>query len=119
MTKRQQRLLGAVETSIETAALRGDVPVADEVADLVAHKVAPAVLATPELQHALNSEPLIQSRVTIGAVVAIVAGLYGLALDFSDGTLPTVDALVSQAGAIAGAALVLYGRWVATKPLGR
>jgi len=119
MTTRQQRLTAAVESSIETAALRRDVPIADDVAGIVAEKVAPAVLASPELQHAMNSEPWIQSRVTIGAVVAIIAGGYGLALDFTDGTLPTVDALVSQAGAIAGAAIVLYGRWVATKPLGR
>jgi len=119
MTKRQQRLAAAVESSIETAALRRDVPIDDDVAGIVAEKVAPAVLASPELQHAMNAEPWIQSRVTIGAVVAIIAGGYGLALDFTDGTLPTVDALVSQLGTIGGAAMVLYGRWVATKPLGR
>ena len=119
MTKRQQRLTDAVESSIETAALRQDVPIDDDVAGIVAEKVAPAVLASPELQHAMNSEPWIQSRVTIGAIVALAAGGYGLGLDFADGTLPTVDAFVSQLGTIVGAAMVLYGRWVATKPLGR
>ncbi len=65
-----------------------------------------------------NLEPWYQSRVTIGALITLVSGLYALGLDFADGTPPAVDSLTAQLGAIVGAATVLYGRWIARKPLG-
>lgn len=65
-----------------------------------------------------NNEPWYQSRVTLGALVALVGGAYSLGLDFTDGTPPSVDSLTSQLTAIIGAVTVLYGRWIARKPLG-
>lgn len=65
-----------------------------------------------------NLEPWYQSRVTIGALITLVSGCYALGLDFLDGTPPTVESLTAQLGAIVGAATVLYGRWIARKPLG-
>ena len=63
-----------------------------------------------------NNEPWYQSRVTLDALLALVGGVYSLGLDFADGSRPSVDSLTSQLTAIAGT--VLYGRWVAKKPLG-
>ncbi len=68
--------------------------------------------------NATNNEPWFQSRVTLGAIVTLVGGVYQLVLDFTDGTMPTADSLTAQLGIIAGAAVVLYGRWVARKPIG-
>jgi hypothetical protein len=65
-----------------------------------------------------NQEPFYQSRVTIGAIMTLIGGTYALVLDFMDGVPPATDDLTAQATAIVGAAVVLYGRWVAKKPLG-
>lgn len=119
MSTRKRTVAAAVEASIEQAARRQDVPVQDAVAATVAAKLTPAVLATPELQHAANAEPWIQSRVTIGAIITLIAGSYGLGMDFLDGVPPAVDAFAGQVGAIVGAGVTLYGRWIATRPLGR
>lgn len=54
----------------------------------------------------------------MGWLVLSAAGTYGLVLDFLDGTLPTAESLTAQVVVIAGAALTLYGRWAAKKPLG-
>lgn len=72
----------------------------------------------PVIVNKANAEPFYQSRVTIGAIMTLIGGGYALLLDFTDGSLPTPDALTAQLGVIAGAALTLYGRWVAAKPLG-
>ncbi|GAB4068356.1 hypothetical protein KHC28_15610 [Ancylobacter sonchi] len=74
--------------------------------------------ALARLDHRTNAEPWYQSRVTLGALVALVGGLYALALDIADGSPPSVEALTSQLTAILGAVTVLYGRWRARKPLG-
>lgn len=66
-----------------------------------------------------NQEPFYQSRVTIGAIMTLIGGTYALVLDFMDGVPPATDDLTAQATVIIGAAVVLYGRWVAQKPLGQ
>jgi len=73
----------------------------------------------PEIINATNAEPFYQSRVTIGAIMTLIGGSYSLVLDFMDGVPPGVDDLTGQLTAIVGAGVVLYGRWVATKPLGK
>ncbi|GAB4073249.1 hypothetical protein KHC28_24025 [Ancylobacter sonchi] len=65
-----------------------------------------------------NNEPWYQSRVTLGALLVLVGGLYSLGLNFADGSPPSVDSLTSQLTAIVGASTVLHGRWVAKKPVG-
>lgn len=118
--KKRVRLLGAVETSIEHAALRPDVPVPDAVADIVAAKLAPAVLATPELQHLANEEPWYRSRVTWGAIISTaipILGAVGIATDWID---PDEAAALGVAlGTAIGGAVTLYGRWKARRPIGR
>ncbi|GAB4072805.1 hypothetical protein KHC28_00820 [Ancylobacter sonchi] len=83
---------------------------------VIAKEVARA--ATDTIINQTNNEPWYLSRVTLGALLALVGGIYSLGLDFADGAPPSVDSLTSQLTAIVGAGTVLYGRWVARKPLG-
>lgn len=89
--------------------------------DAAPSAVAPiveAVMRSPEVKNATNSEPWYQSRVTLGALGAIIGGVYTLILDFTDGSPPSVEVLTAQLGVIGSAALTLYGRWRAKRPLG-
>ena len=115
---RKSAVAAAVERSIEATALRPDVAIAAEMASTVAPQLTKAVMATPEMQFATNKEPWFQSYVIVGSLVTLVAGSYGLVLDFTDGTLPTVADLTPQLAGIFGAGVALYGRWFATKPIG-
>ncbi len=84
------------------------------IASRVAHEVIPVVT------HATNSEPWYQSRVTLGAFLAAASGLAGI-FGYSFGTdeqAKVVDLIISL-GPVIGAALALYGRWAAKKPLGQ
>ncbi|MDR6954105.1 hypothetical protein J2X65_003473 [Ancylobacter sp. 3268] len=65
-----------------------------------------------------NNEPWFLSRVTLFAIGGILTTLYTAGLDFSDGTPPTVEAFSGYLAAIGTQFGVLYGRWVAKKPLG-
>lgn len=73
----------------------------------------------PGLQHATNTEPWYQSRVTWGAIVSIGTGLLGaigVATDWLDAE--TAVALGMGLGSVIGGAVTLYGRWKARKPIG-
>lgn len=75
--------------------------------------------AADHLAHATNEEPWYRSRVTWGAVVAgaaSVASAFGLVLGPEDRDL--LVGVLTAAGGFFGAALTLYGRWIARRPLG-
>lgn len=85
-----------------------------EIAARVEREVAPVVA------HATNSEPWYQSRVTLGSLLGIVAGIVGI-FGYSFGIedqAKVVDLIIALAPVIGGA-LALYGRWAAKKPLGQ
>lgn len=83
-----------------------DAPV---VAEAVTQKLAPIIA------HATNNEPWYQSRVTWGAILAAAAPIaVALGFDISWINSETLAAL----GAGVGAAITIYGRWRARKPLG-
>lgn len=73
----------------------------------------------PHVLHLTNNEPWYQSRVTWGAIITILvplAGVAGIQLDWLD-----ADQFVSLMTAFAttvGGFITLYGRWVATRPIG-
>jgi predicted cupin superfamily sugar epimerase len=119
MTKSRKRtVVTAVERAIEDAARRPDVPIADGLAEVTAVKLADAVMATPEVNFAVNGEPWFQSYVTLGSLVALVGGCYGLGYDFLDGSIPTPSELTAHLPGVFGPLLALYGRWFALKPVG-
>ncbi len=74
---------------------------------------------TPMVQHATNTEPWFQSRVTIGALISIGTGmlaLFGIVLTPEDTAL--IIGVATSVGTAIGGAITLYGRWKAKKPLG-
>ncbi|NNM75078.1 hypothetical protein [Enterovirga aerilata] len=109
----------AVKGAVKDAIQDPTVPVASELPSVAAARIAEAV--TPEVKavvaHATNNEPWHQSRVALGSIGTIVSsgfGLYALwASGVTNGELyaPLITAMI-------GAAIALYGRFVATKPLG-
>lgn len=119
MTKSRKRsVAAAVERAVEDAARRPDVPIADGLAEVAAVKIAGAVMEAPEVKFAANGEPWFQSYVTLGSLVALVGGCYGLGYDFLDGSVPTPSELTAHLPGVFGPLLALYGRWFAIKPMG-
>jgi hypothetical protein len=119
MTKSRKRsVAAAVERAVEDAARLPDVPIGDGLAEVAAVKIAAAVMAAPEVKFPADGEPWFQSYVTLGSLVAMVGGVYGLGYDFLDGTIPTPSELTAHLPGVFGPLLALYGRWFATKPVG-
>jgi hypothetical protein len=114
---RKRSVAAAVERAIENATRRPDVHVADGLAEVAAMKIAGAVMVAPEVKFATDGEPWFQSYVTLGSLVALVGGCYGLGYDFLDGSIPTPSELTAHLPGVFGPLLALYGRWVATKPV--
>lgn len=92
-----------------------------DAADSAIMPISTAVSAeiVPLVLHNTNNEPWYQSRVTWGAIITILvplAGVAGIQLDWLD-----ADQFVSLMTAFAttvGGFITLYGRWVATRPIG-
>lgn len=87
-----------------------DVPA---VAKAVSESVAPIVA------HTTNNEPWYQSRVTWGAIGAIIlplAGALGVSADII--SADEFVALGIAAGTVASGLLTLYGRYIARTPIG-
>lgn len=101
-------VLKAIKNPDTSAAMRDRPAITDAVLDQV----------VPIVVNATNAEPWYQSKVTIGAVLTLVTAGYALGLDFADGTPPDVNSFSAQMGTIAGALVVLWGRWLPGKPLG-
>lgn len=89
----------------------------NEIVDQVAKKVEPIV------QHLTNNEPWYQSRVTIGVILAVIGSVLGLwgysfPAEIQSRVLETVVTLAPLIAPLVGGAITLYGRWVATRPIG-
>jgi hypothetical protein len=85
-----------------------------QVATVVRQELAKEL--APTLEHLTNNEPWYRSRVTIGAVLsaaAAVAAIFGVSFD-----VPMMTEVVMAVGVLIGSAITLWGRWVATKPIG-
>jgi hypothetical protein len=114
----------AIKRRVKRVLQRPEIPVdnddADFVADLAADEAVPVIL------HQTNQEPWYQSRVTLGAIVAIGSGfatLGGFSVDESAqrqilDTFVGVGTIAGSLGAVLGGVTALWGRWVARRPLG-
>lgn len=71
----------------------------------------------PVLVNLTNNEPWYQSRVTWGAVAAILSGL-GTAAGLVSAGDWSPELWLAALGSVGGGIGTLYGRWVAKKPLG-
>lgn len=116
-----------LKTTLATAALKAATAIANDPATGATEKDVPAMAAqleksvTPIVMHATNAEPWYQSRVTWGAIMAVVAPIVGQILgrqfDAEDQQL-AVTIAIGAIGAVGGI-VSLYGRWVAKKPIGQ
>lgn len=71
------------------------------------------------VEHATNNEPWYQSRVTLGALLAAIAGVLGIfGWAFPAEMQGKVIDLIIALAPLIGGALALYGRWAAKKPIG-
>lgn len=71
-----------------------------------------------ELEHLANQEPWYRSRVTWGALItfaAAVAGAMGLTVEGADADAAVT--VLTAGGALFGAVVTLYGRWIARRPI--
>lgn len=112
-TVRDAIVKGAFEAakSPDTATQGSDVNV---ITSKVLTEVAPIVA------HATNNEPWYQSRVTLGAILAALAGILSIfGYAFPAEMQGKVIDLVLASAPLIGGALALYGRWVAKKPIGQ
>lgn len=83
----------------------------------VAQKITADV--APIIENATNAEPWYRSRVTLGALLAVLSGTlasFGYALP--DELRGQILDIAIAAGPVIGGVLALWGRWVAKKPLG-
>lgn len=73
----------------------------------------------PPVLHATNNEPWYQSRVTwgaLGAIVLPILGVIGVTSDVID--MDTFVGLGIAAGTVFSGIVTLWGRWKARKPIG-
>lgn len=90
-----------------------------EAADTIASRAVEALRSDPALEHAANAEPWYRSRVTVGAILSAAAPVLGLlGLQVSPESRDLLVGVIVALGSIVGPALTLYGRWVASRPLG-
>lgn len=120
MTK-QTALATAVESSIGRAvhnvAEQPDTRLLPEDAYRLSEQVSTELAKQPAVQHATNTEPWYQSRVTIGALAAIFSGIGGV-LTVAETQGLSAAAMWPFLTTIGGGLFTLYGRWMATAPLG-
>jgi hypothetical protein len=82
-----------------------------EVREAVAKEVGPVI------DHLTNNEPFYKSRISWGALFAILGGIATIGTAIANGD--TTPEVYTTAGmSILGGITTLYGRWKARKPLG-
>lgn len=118
MSKIDSSVREAVKQGVINAAMNPQTATTTADASIVASNVLTQV--APVVAHLTNSEPWYQSRVTLGAIIAAAAGLFGVfGYAFPAETQGKVIELIVALGPVIGGAIALYGRWVAKKPLGQ
>lgn len=118
-------LADVVTDAVIRVARKAGTPLEPEVAPEVAAEVATETQSDPRLrevaaqvEHVTNNEPITQSRVSIGAIISGFAGIAGaFGIIISPEAQEQIIAVLTAIGTVAGAALTLYGRWKAKKPL--
>jgi len=81
-------------------------------------KVEVAKELQPALEHLTNNEPWYQSRVTWGAIFAILGGVATIGTMAANGVPLSWETYGPPLGSIGGGLGTLYGRWKARKPIG-
>jgi hypothetical protein len=87
------------------------VVVKPEVREVVAKEVGPVI------EHLTNNEPFYKSRVSWGALFAILGGVATIGTAIANGE-SNMEVYTTAGMSILGGVTTLYGRWKARKPLG-
>jgi len=72
----------------------------------------------PVIEHLTNNEPWYRSRVTWGAIFAILGGVASIGTMLANGVPLSLETYGPPLSSIGGGLGTLYGRWKARKPLG-
>lgn len=117
MTTQADVLKSIIAAGVREVALRPDTALNTAEAAPVTKAIITEVL--PPALHVTNNEPWYQSRVTWGALGAIVLPLLGYVGITSD-VLSLNDFIVGgmTLASVVSGAFTLYGRWKARKPIG-
>lgn len=108
----QDALTRAVANAVRDAVASPDVPADPGAVQPISEAV------TPIIAHATNAEDWWRSRVTIGSLTGIVGGIITIATGIAAGSTDA-ELYAGGIGALIGGSFALYGRWIATRPLGR
>jgi len=114
----------AIVTGITTAILNKliqtpGVPVSRENSVVVKPEIEQAVKreVAPVIEHLTNNEPFYKSRVTWGAIFAIMGGIATIGTAIANGET-SMDVYWTAGMSVIGGFATLWGRWAARKPLG-
>lgn len=117
-------IIGLVTKGVERAAQSPNVALqptdAAAVTNTVVHEVVQGIHADPVLRNELNQERWYQSRVTLGAIAALISTILGFAgIAISDDEMGMIIDVIGALGTIASIGYLLYGRWAGNlKPVG-
>lgn len=119
------RIAQAVSEALAAAAASPSISLQHQ--DVEATTAAVTTALAPTLDYLANREPWYRSPVTMGSLVAVGAGLAGIAgytvtaedqRQIVDSVVALTD-LATAAAAVLGGLVALWGRWRARRPLGR
>ena len=124
MTSATKAVNEKIEAAVAVAVQKDSVPA--DYASIVPISQEVAKRITPLVLHATSNEPWYQSRVTLGAIAAVIAGVAsfaGYSFDAEDqkfwvDNVSQFIQLATGVVALGGGVLAWYGRWRAKKPLG-
>lgn len=118
----QTKIAAAVSAGIDRAvnkvASDPTLPLSPEDVWIVSDAVTAELRRQAAVQHATNTEPWYSSRVTLGALSAIFAGIGGVLFVLENHGFSLAQ-MWPHLTAIGGGLFTLYGRWIARAPLGK
>lgn len=109
-------IIGNIAEKVVDRLIASPAPVQPVDAPIVRQEVAEAV--APVIEHLTNNEPWYRSRVTWGAIFAILGGVASIGTMLANGVPLSLETYGPPLGSIGGGIGTLYGRWKARKPIG-
>jgi hypothetical protein len=92
---------------------------ASDAARAVNERLLRSLAADPAIRHVTNNEPWYQSRVTIGALISMLAMVLSVAgITIAAEERELLVAIGLGLGGLVGPLTTLYGRWMARRPIG-
>jgi hypothetical protein len=109
MSKLNPAVVAGIADALRSAGVDPAVPLAKDAAPSVAKDLIERLASDPAVVNATNSEPWYQSRVTLGAIGALISTAGGVGVLVQQG-VTDVNAYIGPVTAFVFAGIVLYGR---------